>query len=387
MAPVIMEDQAKILIIDDEDIILESCSQIFARSNFEVATAKNGELGLELIEEFQPDLAFVDLKMPGISGFEVLEKIHDRDPTIVTIVITGFATVSSAVEAMKQGAYDFLPKPFTPDEIRLITQRGLERRKLVLETIALRREKEMLREHFAAIVSHELKSPLGAVQQSLFALVDDIRDKLTDEQKGKIKHLQSRIADLLKLINTWLRAISVDVMNIRETFEPISIATVVSKAIESTQPQATRKAIEIETTVVEPLSPVNGDEGTLVEAVVNILNNAVKYSRIEGQVSVNTKEEYDNILITITDNGVGIAKEDLPHIFEDFYVGSSKPEGERSSGVGLAITRRIIEAHEGTITVESEIGKGSTFVIQLPSLKGKVSSTIQEVNENLRRFL
>ena len=382
-----MEDQAKILIIDDEDIILESCSQIFARSNFEVATAKNGELGLELIEEFQPDLAFVDLKMPGISGFEVLEKIHDRDPTIVTIVITGFATVSSAVEAMKQGAYDFLPKPFTPDEIRLITQRGLERRKLVLETIALRREKEMLREHFAAIVSHELKSPLGAVQQSLFALVDDIRDKLTDEQKGKIKHLQSRIADLLKLINTWLRAISVDVMNIRETFEPISIATVVSKAIESTQPQATRKAIEIETTVVEPLSPVNGDEGTLVEAVVNILNNAVKYSRIEGQVSVNTKEEYDNILITITDNGVGIAKEDLPHIFEDFYVGSSKPEGERSSGVGLAITRRIIEAHEGTITVESEIGKGSTFVIQLPSLKGKVSSTIQEVNENLRRFL
>ena len=121
-------------------------------------------MGLDLIQEFHPDLVFVDLKMPGLSGLEVIEKIHEYDPTIVTIVITGYATVSSAVEAMKQGAYDFLPKPFTPDELRLIAQRGVEKRKLVLETIALRREKELLRENFAAIVSHELKSPLGAVQ-------------------------------------------------------------------------------------------------------------------------------------------------------------------------------------------------------------------------------
>ena len=89
-------------------------------------------------------LIYVDLKMPGISGIEVIEKIRDTDPTIVVIVITGFATVSSAVEAMKNGAYDFLPKPFTPDEFRLITQRGLDKRGLILETIQLRREKEML---------------------------------------------------------------------------------------------------------------------------------------------------------------------------------------------------------------------------------------------------
>ena len=99
---------------------------------------------MRLLQEFLPDLVFVDLKMPGISGFEVLEKIHEFDATIVTVVITGFATVSSAVDAMKKGAYDFLPKPFTPDEFRLITRRGIERRRLVLEAIALRREKELL---------------------------------------------------------------------------------------------------------------------------------------------------------------------------------------------------------------------------------------------------
>ncbi len=185
-----MENKPKILIIDDEEVVIDSCTQILARGDFQLSTARNGTIGLELLKEFLPDLVFVDLKMPGISGFEVLDGIQEFDPTIVTVVITGFATVNSAIEAMKKGAYDFLPKPFTPDELRVITRRGLERRALVLETIALRREKEMLREHFAAIVSHELKSPLGAVQQNLYVLADDLSEILSEEQTNKVKRLQ-----------------------------------------------------------------------------------------------------------------------------------------------------------------------------------------------------
>ncbi len=93
-----MADAEKILIIDDEEIVRDSCIQILARGNYKIATAENGADGLELLENFQPDLALVDLKMPGLSGYEVLDKIHEYDPTIVTIVITGFATVDSAVE-------------------------------------------------------------------------------------------------------------------------------------------------------------------------------------------------------------------------------------------------------------------------------------------------
>lgn len=364
-----MDNKAKILVIDDEDIVLDSCTQILAKGNYDLVTARNGMLGLEQVELFNPDLVFVDLKMPGISGFDVLNRIDEIDPTIVTVVITGFATVDSAIEAMKKGAYDFLPKPFTPDELRAITRRGIERRELVLETIALRREKELLREHFAAIVSHELKSPLGAVQQNLYVLADDLAEKLTDEQKEKVERFQSRIADLIKLINTWLRAISVDVSSIRENFEPISIPVVISKAVESVQPHAIRKDIEITTSVSDNLSAIYGDEGTLVEAVVNIGGNAVKYSRIGRSVMIEAKQQEENILISIEDNGVGIADEDLPNLFEDFYVGKSKTEGERRSGVGLAITRRIIEAHDGFISVESDLGKGSTFTIHLPIMK------------------
>lgn len=364
-----MEEQPKILVIDDEEIVRDSCIQILKKNNYNIKTASNGMDGVELAKEFAPDLAFVDLKMPGISGFEVLEQIHEFDPTIVTIVITGFATVDSAVDAMKKGSYDFLPKPFTPDELRLITHRGLERRKFALETIALRREKEMLREHFAAIVSHELKSPLGAVQTNLYVLADDLKDKVTDEQSKKFQRLQSRIGDLVKLINTWLRAISVDISSIRDNFENISIKDVIEKAVENTQRHAIRKAIDLETTIATELTPVFGDEGTLVEAVGNIAGNAVKYTRVEGNVKIKAEENGGEIVITVSDNGVGIAEEDIPHLFEDFYIGTSKTEGERRSGVGLAITRRIIEAHDGSITVESELGKGSTFAIHLPTAK------------------
>ena len=363
-----MDEKPKILIIDDEEIVRDSCIQILMKGNYEIKTASNGVDGLGILKEFNPDLTFVDLKMPGISGFEVLKQIHEIDPTIVTIVITGFATVDSAVDAMKMGSYDFLPKPFTPDELRLITKRGLERRRFTLETIALRREKEMLREHFAAIVSHELKSPLSAVQQNLYVLADDLSEKLSDDQGKKIKRLQIRIDDLVKLINTWLRAISVDIESIREQFKLTSIDVVVKKAVENTQQHAIRKAIEMETIIADELNFVNGDEGTLVEAVVNIAGNAVKYTRVNGKVKIDVQEKDAEIVITVSDNGVGIAKEDIPRLFEDFYIGKSKTEGERRSGVGLAITRRIIEAHDGSINVQSELGKGSTFEIHLPAI-------------------
>jgi two-component system sensor histidine kinase/response regulator len=361
-----LRDDYKILIIDDEEVVLDSCAAILEGSDYQLATASDGTLGLKLVQEFQPDLVFVDLKMPGIPGLEVIDRIYVLDPTIVTVVITGFATVGSAVDAMKRGAYDFLPKPFTPDEFRLITRRGLEKRKLVLETAALRKEKEMLRENFAAIVSHELKAPLGAVQQNLFVLEAELSGSLTEDQQRRLERMKSRITDLVKLIHTWLRAISVDIETIKEKFEIVSVASVISKAADSIQPHATRKDIEIVTSLEDPLSPIFGDEGTLAEVLINLGNNAIKYSYAGSQVLIKANEANDHVFISITDTGVGISKEDLPFIFDDFYRGRTSQTGERGYGLGLALSQRIVEIHNGSISAESELGKGSTFVIRLP---------------------
>lgn len=361
-----MSENAKILIIDDEEVVLDSCMEILEGGSYRLATATNGAEGTKLLDEFQPDLVVVDLKMPGMSGFEVLEKVRKSHPTVVTIVITGYATVSSAIEAMKKGAYDFLPKPFTPDEFRLIIKRGVEKRTLLLETIALKREREVLREHFAAIVSHELKSPLGAMQQNLFLLERELADRATPAQMERLGRLKGRIGDLLKLINTWRRGATVDIEHIKEHFEPVSIAVPIAKAVESVQPHATRKAIEIETIVPEPARMILGDEGTLTQTLVNILGNAVKYSKCDSTVWLEVGPSNGDVVVSVKDTGVGIAEEDLPFIFDTFYRAQSG-ETERGSGLGLAVSRRVVEAHGGTIEVDSTLGKGSTFTVRLPA--------------------
>jgi signal transduction histidine kinase len=380
-----MDKRSRILIIDDEDVVLDSCTQIMEGSGYLIQTAPDGVTGLRVVEDFQPDLVFVDLKMPGISGMEVLEKINVLDSTIVIVVITGFATVGSAVDAMKKGAYDFLPKPFTPDEFRLIIHRSLEKRTLIQETIALRREKEMMREQFASIVSHELKAPLGAVQQNLFALEFELEDMLNDGQKEKLERLKTRIDDMLKLIKSWLRVNSVDMNKLKESFTQISVSLPISKALENIESLSTRKDIEIVTSISDLLNPIEGDELSLSEALVNILGNAVKYSRDGSKVTVQAEEDGDEILISIKDTGIGISQEDLPHIFEGFYRGKDGQAIAEGHGIGLAVSRQIVEAHDGSIAVESEPGNGSIFVVRLPTIKPETDprSTLEPVGTTI----
>ena len=360
-----MAEKAKILIIDDEEVVLDSCLQILKGGQFQIQTATNGTLGLQQVHDFQPDLVFVDLKMPGISGFDVVENVHTLDSTIVVVVITGFATVSSAVEAMKKGAYDFLPKPFTPDEFRLITRRGVERRRLMLEAIALRREKELLREQFASIVSHELKAPLGAVQQNLFALEFELEKVISEEQKGKLGRIKTRIDEMLKLINSWLRVISVDINKLKENFKPVSVTEPINTAIENLDPLAARKDIQVKFSAGD-LPPVNGDSLSLSEVFVNIIGNSIKYSPGGSKVTIKAQEEGNLIKVSIKDEGIGISPEDLPHIFDGFYRGKSGQEAAAGHGIGLAVARQIVEAHEGAVSAESTPGKGTTFIVSLP---------------------
>jgi len=363
-----MNDKYRILIIDDEEVVLDSCTEILRGSDYHLATASSGAQGLELMKELKPDLIFVDLKMPGMPGLEVLTHIQAYDPTIVTVVITGFATVGSAVDAMKLGTHDFLPKPFTPDEFRLITSRALEKRKLILETLALRKEKEMLRANYAAIVSHELKSPLSAVQQNLFVLSSELSDQIDEDQMARLERMKTRIAELLELIRTWLRVISTDIETIRKRFERVELESLITSAVESVQPQAIRKDVELIIDIEGPLSPITGDSGTLTEVLVNILNNAVKYSYPGHEVHCAARDQDGELIVSISDTGIGISDEDLPYIFNDFYSGEHGQQGEKGVGLGLALCSRIIEIHGGLISVDSELGEGSLFQVRLPIL-------------------
>jgi DNA-binding NtrC family response regulator len=199
-----MNEPSTILIIDDEQSMRDSCSLVLTKDGHCVATAENGMTGLEKIKLSNPDLVLVDIKMPGINGMEVLDKVREIDPTIVAIVITGYANMESAIDAFKRGAYDFLPKPFTPNELRIIIERGLERRRLILRSITLENQKEKMRDFFITMVSHQLQSPLATVQQSLEVILTGIVGNVEEKQKKLLTRAKELIDDLLKLIKEWL---------------------------------------------------------------------------------------------------------------------------------------------------------------------------------------
>jgi two-component system sensor histidine kinase/response regulator len=356
-----------ILIIDDEEAMRDSCSMILAKDGFRAETAETGQIGLEKVRKLKPALALIDLKMPGLSGFEVLEKLKDIDPKTIPIVITGYATVESAVEAMKKGAYDFLPKPFTPDELRIIIGRALERRKLAQEAETLRREKKLMEENFITMVSHQLRSPLVAIQQYFEVILAGMAGRVEDTQKEMILRAKERLGSLLQLINDWLDMARISRGQIVDKFQPLALDKLLEKQLEFMRPLAEEFKVRLELRPTEKPALVLGDEQSLEQVFSNLITNAIKYNKAEGSVAVTVREEDQTILAEVADTGIGISNEQLPFIFDQFYRVSRREDQKiRGTGLGLAIAKKIVEAHHGSIQVSSEPGRGSTFSVRLP---------------------
>jgi two-component system sensor histidine kinase/response regulator len=356
-----------ILIIDDEEAMRDSCSMILTKDGFRAETAENGKIGLEKARELKPALALIDLKMPGLSGFEVLEKLRDIDPQITPIVITGYATVESAVEAMKKGAYDFLPKPFTPDELRIIIGRALERRKLAQEAENLRREKKLMEENFITMVSHQLRSPLVAIQQYFEVILAGMAGRVEDAQKEMIVRAKERLGGLLELINDWLDMARISRGQIVDKLKPLALDKLLEGQIEFMKPLAQEFKVRFEIRPAEGPALVLGDAQSLEQVFSNLITNAIKYNRPDGTVIITIKEEDDTVLVEVADTGIGISKEHLPFIFDQFYRVSRREDQKiKGTGLGLAISKKIVEAHNGSIEARSEPGQGTTFSVRLP---------------------
>lgn len=367
-----MIDQPVVLVIDDEEPMRDSCTQILTKNGFQVVTAVDGIEGLNKIGRYKPDLALVDLMMPGMNGLDLLTKIRDSDQNIISIVITGFPTIDSAVEAMKRGAYDFLPKPFTPDELRIIVQRGYERRTLVLESARLREEKKRLEEYFITLVSHEIRSPLATVRQNFHTLLGGYVGDIEPEQKDILGLCAERIDAVLDLVENWLSKERIEKGQEIGTNKPVSMISVLEKVCKEYRSIAENHNIRFNVELPADCPMVIGNESSLEILFSNLLSNGIKYNKTDGALDVNMSWEDDKLRIVVADTGIGIPEDQQSLIFEEFFRAPAmstrgKPAG---SGLGLSIVRRIAEAHHGTVQVKSEPGKGSTFTVALPIFTG-----------------
>ena len=374
-------NQASILIIDDEPGIREGCRRALAPQGFSVQTAENGDEGLQIIETDGIDLALIDVMMPGIGGLELIARIHQHDPEIVCIIITGYATVELAVAALKQGAYDFLTKPFTTDDLTLVVNQGVERRRLTLETKRLQsieaeaqrlaEEKARLEEldrakvAFIRLVTHELQAPISAISTYIDLMLNDYIPP--ERQREYLEKAQERAKEQIDLIADLLEFGRLKEIKMAGKPAPLQIETVLSQVLEGSQAQATEKGIQITADVSPGLPPVCLPPEQAKSIWMNLISNAIKYTPSGGQVTVRLRQQDGNLLGEVQDTGIGIPEEARDSLFTEFFrARNAKALGIPGTGLGLAIIKQIIEKAGGNIWVESQAGQGSTFSFRLP---------------------
>jgi two-component system sensor histidine kinase/response regulator len=365
-----MTDQQTVLIVDDEEAIRDSCRQVLSKSGYECHTAVDGIEGLHLAHQVDPDVVLLDLMMPGVQGLDVLEQVLRSHPNTVCIVITGYATIESAVDAIKRGAFDFLPKPFTPEELRLIVTRGLEQRRLLRETAALREEKERMKQYFITIVAHELRSPLLLVKQYLDLIVGGKMGSIDETAKEMLDGAHGTLVGLLNLIADWLELARINAGDIAGGMEDIEIWPVLSKVIEEMRPFAEERGVTLRLDPPPERMRVRAHAESLAVVFKNLVSNAIKYNRPNGSVILDGQVTDGTLRVDVRDTGIGIPSEEIPFIFEDFFrVKSSKTAEIPGTGLGLSIVKKIVEGHHGTVEVESKQEEGTAFSVYLPLLR------------------
>ena len=372
----------RILVIDDETGIREGCKRALTTQAYSVETAENGEQGLQKVNSDNYDLVMIDIMMPGISGIDLISLIHQHDPETICIIITGYATVELAVRAIKQGAYDFLTKPFTTDELFLIVNQGLERRRLSLETNRLKAieaeaqrlaaEKARLEEldrakvAFIRLVTHELQAPISAITTYLDLILNEYIPP--EQQREYLERSQDRAKEQIALISDLLEFGRLKEVKSTNKSDLIQVDDIVKIVISQFEPQASDKKIRILTDIPPGLAPVRMDPDQVKSIYSNLISNAIKYTPPGGEIQILLKQEDSKVLSQVKDTGIGIPDEAKEHIFSEFYrAKNAKASGISGTGLGLAIVKQIIEKAGGEIWFESEIGKGSDFKFVLPT--------------------
>ncbi|HRX49321.1 MAG TPA: ATP-binding protein [Spirochaetota bacterium] len=369
----------KVLIVDDEPGICSGISRILSNFSvsfpfleesftFETMETGTGEEAVEILDVQGADIVLLDNKLPGIYGIDVLEYINKKQMDCNVMMITSYASLDLAIKATNNGAYNFVPKPFTPQELKTAMEGITKNLYLRRMTNRLNNQEKQLRNKFLAILSHELKLPLSAIEGYLRIMKDKLAgdkiedyDEMINRSLERMKGIRSLITDLLDLTK-----IESDKQN--KVRRKIDITDIAANSCDAISPMAIQKNVKV-TIEAEPKQLYFLSEPETMEIIFNnLISNAVKYNRDNGEVKCSINELPDYVEITVADTGIGMSEEDLPKLFQEFVrIKNEKTVKITGSGLGLSITKKIVEEYyHGTITVKSTPDEGTTFTVKLP---------------------
>jgi two-component system, NtrC family, sensor kinase len=365
---------AKILVIDDEPGIRDLLTRELTAQGHWVESATDGLDALEKMKKEKYQVALCDLNMPKLGGLEALEEIHKRDPEIEVIMMTGYATVETAVDAMKKGAYDFVQKPFNLNEVLALVEKSIEKSDLKSIVQQLREAKKKLEEtqmqliqseklagigQLAAGVAHELNNPLSGVMGFAQLLLDD--PGLTPQQRKDIETICAQSQRCRVIIQNLLQFSR----RKEPVTEPVSLAPLLQTTIDLVKYDFSTSGIDLIQHVPTSLPSVFGDPNQLQQVFLNLITNArqAMESQKNGRLLIEASQNGKYVVIRFSDNGPGIPLDIQGKIFDPFF--TTKPQG-KGTGLGLSICYGILQQHQGHLKMESTAGEGATFIMELP---------------------
>jgi signal transduction histidine kinase len=424
-----------LLVVDDEESVAVTMGAILAMDGYEVAISTTGADAVRKLSEAEFDVVLTDLRLDDADGLTIVSEVCRVQPDAISIILTGYASLESAIKALREGAYDYLIKPCDVDELRAVVARGIERRQLGLQlrlrldqleqanatiqqmnrdlqqridaaTAELQRhmgelaqandeiaelyrqaqqnveqlqQLDRLKSRFLSMASHELKTPLTSISGLSQVLLRRMRrrlelghpteDEWSEEQHAHVQRLEllnSQTARLGRLIDELLDVSRIESGTLEFHLAAIDLADLVREVVERLQLSTAVHRIEVDISDSEaPL--ITADRDHLEQVLDNLVTNAIKFSPEGGPIRIGLQWFPDNVLLSVSDSGPGIAQGQLDAIFGLFYQ-AEDPVSRRSGGMGLGlyISREIVHRHGGRIWAESADAHGSTFFVSLP---------------------
>lgn len=371
----------QILVIDDEMGPRESLRMLL-KPDYSVHTADCVEAGIKLLKEKQPDTIVMDIRMPGASGIEGLRLIREIDPHLSVIMLTGFGALDTAKEALRLGANDYISKPFDAGEMREVIGRNVERTRIqrasentageikdlnnrLLKELAQKERLASLGQASAEFV-HDLGNPLTIVWGYVQLLAKKLeRSDNAAENAASVKELniiEQNVRLCRELLTMWQSYGSVEASQ----HKPISVSTILREVIKSAGGMAAQSGVELNSDICEDACTLSGDAVQIKRGIQNVIINALQAAaEKKGSVSINCAQRDFYVDIRVEDTGSGISPSQMSKIFDPYF---TTKQGKSGTGLGLYITKKVVEDHNGSIKVDSTPDVGTIFTIRLPLL-------------------
>ena len=379
----VASDLPQVLVIDDEMGPRESLRMLL-KPNYQVYTADCVDAGIKLLKEKHPDAVITDIRMPGASGIEGLRRIREIDPHVAVIMLTGFGALETAQEALRLGANDYINKPFDAREMREVIGRNVERTRLqrtglnaseeirelnnrLLKELAQKERLASLGQASAEFV-HDLGNPLtivwGYVQLLAKKLEQSEKDNgaKTPNSAKELQIIEQNVRLCRELLTMWQSYGSMEAAPHR----PISVSAITREVVKSVTAMAGQNAVELKSNLCEDACTLLGDPTQITRAIQNVIINAIQAaSEKKASVTVSCVRKDFYVDVRVEDTGPGMTPAQISKIFDPYF---TTKQGKSGTGLGLYITKKVVEDHNGSIKVDSTPEVGTSFTIRLPLL-------------------